>query len=530
MADTFSLRNKHLTRLCAFNHFAVPTTGLIFFGFRGLTPADPVDHEFRPAQGVSVVKVDYIHPRCTLVQWDRDSGTLAVFPGSTVPALHLFAPRIVDSGRGANQLMTGYYRDGYSEGVHRRGTSTGHEAFRQEDRVPVRRTADDEDYDVDDRVEFGRPFDNLHAAWVDSATSSRYSSLGCQVVVGRPDSERHSGNTGPWKAFKEFAYTHPQTRFPYVLLPGSHAARIAAGASAKDLTRLRFGSSGALVKVVQQTLNRFGHGLEPDGKFGINTMRAVMDFQLAQVGPRSDDAIVGSRTAEALVVLGEWPGRRASHRPQPATPGALDWTTVSLSERRVHVTRLLTKRYGYPVESAVGLVGNFEVESGIIPNRLESSSPSEPMRSRDNKRDLQNWTPEQVMNRVPGESGPARAGVGLAQWTSAGRRRGLFAHEFDGRPAGVGILFDLDAQVDYAVHELRSAYGALNSLLREPETTVEEAAAEVVYDYERPGSVLETIDGRTVRRSRDDPKVLAVFEERSSRARAALADFEASGA
>jgi hypothetical protein len=60
--------------------------------------------------------------------------------------------------------MTGYYSD-YRRGKHKAGSETGHDAFRQVEGRPIRRTADDFDYDNDDRVEFSNPFDNLHAAW-----------------------------------------------------------------------------------------------------------------------------------------------------------------------------------------------------------------------------------------------------------------------------------------------------------------------------------------------------------------------------
>ncbi len=525
----FDLTNEHLAQLCAINRFAVPVNGVIFFGLRGLLPEDPRDHEFRGSQRLAIAKVDYVHPRCTLGQWNRTEGVLAVFPASTVPALHLFRKKIVDNGRGANQLMTGYYRHGYLQGVHKRGAPTGHEAFRQQGTVPVRRTADDEDYDVDDRVEFGSPMDNLHAAWVSSVTAEKYSSLGCQVVVGKPDSDRHRGNSGPWKAFKEFAYGITQKQFPYVLLQGRDAQRIASNASEKELTRLRFGSSGELVTAVQEALKKSGHDLDVDGKFGNGTLTELMEFQLTEVGPRSDDGIVGPRTAEALGLLDIWPGKRSSRRPHKSqeseSAAVTDWPTVPIGQRRVHLMELLTTRYEYPVEAAAGIVGNLEIESGVIPSRLEGSSPKEPMRAPDLQGNTRTWSPEEIMNRIPREQGPRLAGVGLAQWTAKNRRRRLFEHRFEGAQPGAAIVFNMEAQVDYLVHELKMRFGTLDSLLRKRSVTVDEAAAEVVYDFERPGSVLKKVDGKVQRRSRDDPKVQKVFTERQKPAHAALADF-----
>ena len=129
------------------------------------------------------------------------------------------------------------------------------------------------------------------------------------------------------------------------------------------------------------------------------------------------------------------------------------------------------------------------------------------------------------MNRIPRERGPRLAGVGLAQWTAKDRRRGLFEHRFEGAQPGAAIVFNMEAQVDYLVHELKMSFGTLDSLLRKPSVTVDEAAAEVVYDFERPGSVLKKVDGKAQRRSRDDPKVQKVFTERRKPAHTALVDF-----
>lgn len=113
------------------------------------------------------------------------------------------------------------------------------------------------------------------------------------------------------------------------------------------------------------------------------------------------------------------------------------------------------------------------------------------------------------------------AGVGLAQWTSANRRLGLFAHVHQGRRLGANILFDMDAQVDYLVTELRTSYQGVNRVLTNPAVTLEAASDEVVYNFERPGSVLD--NGRS--RPRSDPQVQEVFRVRRASSRRALQAF-----
>jgi hypothetical protein len=531
MAANFAITASDLEQLCAFNLFPVPDDRWIFFGMRGLTPADPTDHTFRASQSVRIATVDYVHPRCTIGQWDRVNGQLALYPGSTVPAMHLFKPKIVDNGRGANQLMTGYYRKGYKQGVHRANTETGHEAFRQQGTVPHRRTADDADYDEDDRVEIGSPMDNLHAAWVDSVGSAKYSSLGCQVVVGKPDSRRHPGDTGPWKVFKQRAYELDQSQFPYLLMRGRDIERVAQGMTAEDLTRLRFGSEGHLVERVQEALATFGHHTGADGKFGKETLGCLLAFQEAEVGPRSDDGIVGSKTAEALGILHEWPGKRAGRRPRRSDganrSAARDWPSVSIEERQVYVMDLLVDQHGLTPEAAAGVVGNLEVESGIIPNRLERSTSSEPMSAPDIHGNKRHWSAEEIMNRIPGKTGPGFAGVGLAQWTADSRRKALFKHKLGDIGPGIAVLFDMDVQVDFLVKELDTRKGSLGPKFRTKSTSVDEAAADFVYEFERPASVLKKIDGVWHRRERDDPQVIATFKKRQEPAHRALAAFTA---
>lgn len=203
----------------------------------------------------------------------------------------------------------------------------------------------------------------------------------------------------------------------------------------------------------------------------------------------------------------------------------VDWAQVPADQRLLHVMERLVDDYGLPVNGAAGLVGNLWAESGVIPSRIEGSAAATPMRAPDFAGAVTDFTPEQVMNRDRTRRvGPRAPGIGLAQWTSAGRRRGLFEHVYQGRPAGTRILFDMDAQVDYLTTELAASFAGVNRVLRDPGVSVDDASDEVVYRFETPGAVLGP-DRRLLPRS--DPAVQAVFRRRREHAQRALRVYRA---
>ena len=135
-----------------------------------------------------------------------------------------------------------------------------------------------------------------------------------------------------------------------------------------------------------------------------------------------------------------------------------DWENVSLDERMRYVVGRLVDLYKYPVNGAAGIVGNLSSESGVLPNRIEGSKSATPLRTKDFSGNSIDFTAEQVMNRdKAARRGPRLPGIGLAQWTSKGRRAGLFTHVFEGK-SGPGVLFNMDAQIDYLNSELRNAF------------------------------------------------------------------------
>jgi hypothetical protein len=196
-----------------------------------------------------------------------------------------------------------------------------------------------------------------------------------------------------------------------------------------------------------------------------------------------------------------------------------DWTKVARDTRIRRAMTVLVRTYGYPVNAAAGLAGNLHAESGVMPPRLEGSREATPMRTKDFSGRATDFTADAIRTRnVAAGTGPKLPGVGLAQWTSASRRRGLFARTFRGVSMGVRILFDMDAQVDYLVSELRSpGFAGVERVLTGAGVTADDACDEVVYNFEVPGALLA--DGRKLPRT--DSRVQAVFRERRALAAAA---------
>ncbi|WP_210481594.1 phage tail tip lysozyme [Naasia sp. SYSU D00948] len=289
---------------------------------------------------------------------------------------------------------------------------------------------------------------------------------------------------------------------------------------------LRRGSRGPAVAALQRVLTDLGYPLAADGDFGGRTDQAVRSFQSrSRLTP---DGIVGAATKAALAAAlagragpGPTPPPVPTPPPTPVGPSGSgqDWSRIPAEQRARYVMGLLVRNYGYPVNGAAGLVGNLWAESEIIPNRVEGSAAATPMRAKDASGVVVDFTPDQIVHRVPNRSGPKLPGIGLAQWTTANRRVGLFQHAFRGRVLGGAILFDMDAQVDYLVHELRRSYPRVDAVLRRADVSVDDACDEVLYRFETPGSVLGP-DRKLLPRT--DPAVQATFRKRRPLAHRAL--------
>jgi hypothetical protein len=161
----------------------------------------------------------------------------------------------------------------------------------------------------------------------------------------------------------------------------------------------------------------------------------------------------------------------------------------------------------------------------VLPNRIEGSKVATPMRAKGFDDRTVDFTPEQVMNRNKKKGqGPKLPGIALAQWTTQGRRGGLFTHVYDGKSHGSGVLFNMDAQIDYLVSELRSGFASVRRVVLDPLIAVNDASDEVVYSFEIPRAVLDR-DGKK-KLPRRDANVQEVFKARRNASNKALRAYQ----
>ena len=140
------------------------------------------------------------------------------------------------------------------------------------------RTSNDLTYGSKDVWDDTRPADNIHPAFL----AASFSSLGCLTVHGtQTQGGSHTTGTGEWRMFRRklgFDGANHGKRFDNLLATGHEAAAVAAsmasGGDLSALTCLRQGSKGDRVKTLQSQL-----GLNPDGDFGANTRRELVERQ-----------------------------------------------------------------------------------------------------------------------------------------------------------------------------------------------------------------------------------------------------------
>jgi WD40 repeat protein len=257
----------------------------ILFGLRG---AELVGGSKASGPGLRIrlARPNHRDFRCVVGVYNTDTNTLSGFIGSTVPwhtYVHDFYQRGGSEPR-TNMLPTGCYP--YFVGPHgahqipgcfRLGTGFGDN---QQERVAVLRTLNDVTYNTQDVFDLSIPHDNLHPSF----GSGIFQSRGCQTVRGSY-SGRH---TGEWAEFRQAVGLQERgdngRRFDYILITGLEAAiasklrRNAPTPSPNDvlerLTRLRHGSRGEVVRVLQQKL-----GLDPTGLFGAKETKALAELQ-----------------------------------------------------------------------------------------------------------------------------------------------------------------------------------------------------------------------------------------------------------
>lgn len=310
----FTVSDQLLREMFSLSSFPVPDAQLVFVGLRGCLPILFGGGKFQQEEDLLQTPLDYLHMRCTIVQWDTGTRTVAAFPGSTIPHLSGIQDSLKKNGKDTNRLSTGFYGalpkmpdQRYKRGHH---GPDKHLAFRNESRLPVLRTADDTDYDGLDRLEYGAVLDNLHAARNANESVPFYSSNGCVVICGTPGTKWASGltkETGPWRAFLVNAYGREQTAYALALFEQGEALRTYSAGAGQRAPTVRFGSRGELVEQLQNGLIAKGLsvGAGADGLFGHATLQALRAFQLKEFGASGVDMIAGPGTARALGI--DWP-------------------------------------------------------------------------------------------------------------------------------------------------------------------------------------------------------------------------------
>jgi lysozyme family protein len=320
------------------NNFAVPAGELVFFGIRGAVTDSEAGTSFAAEHSVRLATVNYISMCCTIGQWDRKNGTVALYQGSTVPARGSIIAAKAISGSGTNRLIPGKFL--YEKGMHKPNRDGGHRAFRQAAFFPVQRSANDLSYDAQDPIDLGTGpghfvWDNLHSAY--SEDPGGYASAGCQVVRGLPMSRdrRMAPETGPWQKFIETAYEQfaEQQLFTYLLFTADELGVVANADVSLTRQVVKFGSSGPLVKKVQEALLSAGFAPGPiDSAFGRSSLKALVDFQIAKFGAGGADGVCGANSFAALglkqqLLLGADP--IAASR---VVPEASDGTTTDMPD------------------------------------------------------------------------------------------------------------------------------------------------------------------------------------------------------
>ncbi len=303
--DALILTEADLIALWRRSSYPIPSETSIVFGIRGCLPVDYGGTPMAKSHQISLTPVNYRTMNCSLGIWVPGQG-FSLYPGSTVPYGPWVAGGIRDEGRGVNQIGRGRYRK-YVPGWHKRSEGrTGHWALLQECPITIQRTADDDDFDLADRWEAGRiAGDNIHCAFNmgpgAAIPSSKYSSLGCQVIAGTVKKGVPGSETGPWKKFIANFPKDSAGAVEYVIFDGLEVQQMIRSRCEGKSIILRMGSFGPHVQALKQKLSTvIGRSLGTDAEFDIATFQAVIDFQSTTFGTNSDDGVVGEETAAKL--------------------------------------------------------------------------------------------------------------------------------------------------------------------------------------------------------------------------------------
>lgn len=132
------------------------------------------------------------------------------------------------------------------------------------------------------------------------------------------------------------------------------------------------------------------------------------------------------------------------------------------------------RQAGLTEAGALGMLGNWQCESGLEPNRLQGDYSSYRTLSKD-------YVARATDGRMSRDEFCKPIGFGLAQWTYPARKANLWDYwKRSGKK-----LDSAEMQTDFALKELREEYPALLNLLK-TSTDLYECTKRICTDFERP--------------------------------------------
>ena len=143
----------------------------------------------------------------------------------------------------------------------------------------------------------------------------------------------------------------------------------------------------------------------------------------------------------------------------------------------------LLRGYGLSEAGTLGMLGNWECESGCEPYRVQGDYQA----SRAISKAYVNAIETGVSDRE--RFATDQKGFGLAQWTYPQRKRNLW----DAWEADFCRIDDVAFQVEFAVDELRCEYSSLLNYLKQSET-IYDCCDRICREYERPA--VNNVDAR----------------------------------
>ena len=132
-----------------------------------------------------------------------------------------------------------------------------------------------------------------------------------------------------------------------------------------------------------------------------------------------------------------------------------------------------------------GMMGNLYAESGLLPFRLQGDFDAQndyPV-SHEYTADVNDGTISEYTFVHDSK------GYGLAQWTSSGRKQGLYTLCLGGTYYGID---NLQKQLEYLESELTGSYSGVLSVLQNA-TSIREASNKVLFDFESPADQSVTV-------------------------------------